>query len=341
MFAILFGVVAWASPTCMTSNCHASMKSAAFVHAPIKSESSCVVCHKVAEEGPKHPKLVPIDKPNINKLCLTCHDTLLSALRKQGSSIHSALKKNTCLGCHDPHKSKLPHLTGENPKFTLCYGCHKEIGHQQEKATHHKIEKNMEKGCSSCHNPHAAPNAKLLIKKPAELCLTCHDKEINKDGRVIGSIKGFSAGHVHEPVAKGECIKCHDVHGSQKVFLLQKAYSPNLTETFSAANSELCFQCHKARLATNRTTTKDTGFRNGDMNLHEFHLSGQKKEHTCRACHEVHSSTQAKLIRQTFSYKDYQLPIQFTVLDNGGKCATACHHDMTYNREKAFKNEPR
>jgi predicted CXXCH cytochrome family protein len=197
----------------------------------------------------------------------------------------------------------------------------------------------MEKGCLSCHSPHSAPNAKLLVKVPPELCLSCHDKEIHEKEETIPSIKGFFVGHVHAPVSKGECYKCHQIHGSKADFLLQKSYSPSLYDPFTTSNFELCFQCHKKALAETRNTTTDTNFRNGDLNLHALHLANQSKQRTCRACHEIHSSTQARLIRDAFTYKDIQLPIQYTPSDQGGKCATACHHDMIYNRDKAFKNE--
>ena len=338
MIAIFFSVMAYATPGCMTSECHSSLKSAAFVHSPLKAAGSCVICHNVKSEGVGHPKLVPIDLPNINSVCLKCHDNLMTATGSHGS-IHPAIEKNTCLGCHEPHSSEFPHLTKENPKFELCLNCHKDMAEKQKSATHHKIDK-MENGCLTCHSPHFSANQKLLIKSnPAELCMTCHEKEIHVGERVIASMSGFSSGHGHAPFVKGECFKCHQIHGSTVPALLQKTYSPNLYDNFSTDNFELCFQCHKKTLATAQTTTTETSFRNGDLNLHVLHLANQKKQRTCRSCHDVHSTVQPKLIRQTFTYKDFQLPIQFTQMDNGGKCATACHHDMVYNRTKAFKNE--
>ncbi|MGZ3721885.1 MAG: cytochrome c3 family protein, partial [Bdellovibrionales bacterium] len=324
-----------------TSGCHANLKAARYVHAPIKATNSCVLCHKVTGEGSKHPKLQTVDKANINSVCLKCHDNILSPSGKHGGFQHTPIASRTCLACHDPHKSQFPHLTKVNPEMALCLTCHKEFADRQKTATHHKIA-NMDKGCLSCHNAHTAGNANLLKKNnPAEVCLSCHEKEVQSGDRVIPSIKSFFVGHQHPPVAEGQCFKCHQIHGSTKANLLQKNYSPNLYETFSTGNSELCFQCHKEGLATVRKTTQETRFRNGDLNLHALHLLEQKKQRTCQACHDVHSSPQPHLIRPTFTYKDYQLPIQYTVLPDGGKCATACHHDMTYNRERVFKNEPR
>jgi predicted CXXCH cytochrome family protein len=340
VIAFFLSFFAYAGPTCMSTGCHAAMKSTPFVHAPIKAASSCVICHKVKAEGGRHPKLVSIDKAKINQVCLACHDNLLLA-KKHGSKIfkHSAIEQETCLGCHDPHGSKHQHLTKEDSKMALCLTCHKDMASQQKNAVHHKIGA-MAKGCLSCHNAHVADNARLLVKSsPAQVCLSCHDKEIHTKERVIASAANFTAGHVHAPVAKGECSKCHTVHGSPNHALLAKTYSPNLYESYSSNNYELCFQCHKERLAETRMTTSETSFRNGDLNLHALHLATQKKQRTCRACHDVHSSQQAKLIRQSFVYQDYQLPIQFTISEKGGTCATACHHEMTYNREKAFKNE--
>jgi len=309
-----------------------------------------VICHKLKNEETsqtadqltnqktsqaqvEHPKLMPVKLQNINSICGSCHDNLTKAsgnkIAKESLHQHSVFKKNTCVECHNPHSSKFPDLTKLQPKYELCLSCHKDIAKNQLDSHNHKIEK-MNKGCLSCHEAHFSTNAKLLLKDNiSQVCVKCHKKEM----------KDFASGTVHEPVQKGECYSCHQVHGSKKEFLVEKEYSSNLYESFDLLKLDLCFKCHKPELATERQTTTATNFRNADLNLHFMHLSGQKKQRTCRACHEVHSSHQEKLILSSFKYKEYELPLNYIKTKQGGKCATVCHQEKSYHREKAIKNE--
>jgi predicted CXXCH cytochrome family protein len=61
--------------------------------------------------------------------------------------------------------------------------------------------------CDSCHNPHTARFPKLLAKKGAELCYTCHQDEA-----------AWSQGSVHTPIKEGNCLACHDPHASPNKF---------------------------------------------------------------------------------------------------------------------------
>jgi hypothetical protein len=129
------------------------------------------------------------------------------------------------------------------------------------------------------------------------------------------------------------------VHGSDKAKLLTKKYAEGVYQPFSAGEAALCFDCHKPELATTRTAQSETSFRNGDRNLHYLHLMGQKKQRSCRTCHDVHGSHQEKLVRSAFSYKSYELPIQYRKNENGGSCTTACHKEMRYDRTRVIENE--
>jgi len=58
----------------------------------------------------------------------------------------------------------------------------------------------VEKGCVTCHSPHASPNATALLKSEApELCKGCHDT--NKPF--------FIKQHANMPVANSQCTQCH------------------------------------------------------------------------------------------------------------------------------------
>jgi predicted CXXCH cytochrome family protein len=72
--------------------------------------------------------------------------------------------------------------------------------------------------CATCHDP---DQSYRLMEEPESLCLTCHDDKTEND-------------YVHAPVDAGECLECHNPHGTQNPSLLV------------LTGQELCFQCHDA-----------------------------------------------------------------------------------------------
>ena len=82
----------------------------------------------------------------------------------------------------------------------LCFDCHKEKG---EKVAFKHAPVTSEKGCLSCHPPHAAKNKNLLNMKSDELCFSCHTKTKEVKPKVP-----------HPPFTEGECNSCHNPHGS-------------------------------------------------------------------------------------------------------------------------------
>jgi len=74
---------------------------------------------------------------------------------------------------------------------------------------------------------------------------------------------------VHEPVAKGECLKCHDPHGSEFPFMLN-----------TDPGQQLCFTCHKKT----------------DKFLNKKHTHAPAAQGACILCHRGHSAWNAKLL---------------------------------------------
>ncbi|MFQ6114445.1 MAG: cytochrome c3 family protein [bacterium] len=69
--------------------------------------------------------------------------------------------------------------------------------------------------CTSCHD---REQSFRLIDEPETLCLTCHGQA--------------DADVVHAPVEAGDCIACHNPHGTKNPYMLV------------ALEDALCFQCH-------------------------------------------------------------------------------------------------
>jgi len=115
--------------------------------------------------------------------------------------------------------------------------------------------------CVVCHtsgNPkHPTKSVKEDFKLQAqgkELCYLCHER---KDDQKV----------VHEPIADGDCISCHDPHQSDT--------EKQLTQ---ATTSDLCFSCH-----TNDKTNKNM--------VHGPVASGD-----CNICHNPHSTPYKGLV---------------------------------------------
>ena len=334
--------------TCVTSSCHSAIDKFANVHQPTKIHN-CEVCHTVVDKRPedsKFPEAHPLVRVNMGddptKGCLGCH-TKWGSDFKSKKKVHTALEGDSCLGCHNPHGSEFPKfLRTTMDEAQLCIGCHadKEAWKTDPNFKEHKIT-HINKGCINCHNPHSSNSPVLLLREGRKLCLGCHSKAIQtQDGRTLKSFahelgKGRT---IHSPVDGDEdCMTCHQPHGSTFRKLLKDDVGENYDE-FSEKKYALCFTCHSAELVTTAKTPDATEFRNGEMNLHNFHVIATPKNRACGTCHEIHSSSNPKLIKEQLAYNDYKLPLTFTKTANGGSCTTACHGLKVYDRKTPFAN---
>ncbi len=78
-------------------------------------------------------------------------------------------------------------------------------------------------------------------------------------------------------------------------------------------------------------TTTATNFRNEDQNLHFLH-SNSDKGRNCNLCHDVHGSMNEHLILTNAKFGNWDMPLKFSLLDNGGSCSTGCHSTKSYER---------
>ena len=92
--------------------------------------------------------------------------------------------------------------------------CHEEMaeGMANSQYIHKAVE---ETSCTSCHNPHSAPSAKLLQKDIEELCMDCH----GDIGRKVKKAKVKHAALYRDE----KCSACHANHFSSYPGLLKQA----------------------------------------------------------------------------------------------------------------------
>src|SRR3990172_9236656 len=146
--------------------------------------------------------------------CVTaqCHPKLLKA-----KNIHPIAE--SCDNCHQslsgphPQKDKKTFKLIQDPP-ELCATCHQPFGKKPQ--VHSPVKNGM---CTSCHNPHASDEPKLLTQPVKDLCLTCHPDKVD-----------FK--YVHGPTSAGDCTTCHAPHESDNKALVMKE------------GAELCLTSH-------------------------------------------------------------------------------------------------
>jgi predicted CXXCH cytochrome family protein len=217
----------------------------------------------------------------------------------------------------------------------LCLDCHAGIQKViDQKVKHGAIADGA--SCMNCHNAHASNVENLLSALPFDQCVQCHSKDgmVDNAGVKITNMKKLldqNKAH-HAPVAAKDCSACHEPHGSENFRLLVAAYPSAFYAPFDVKSYELCFGCHNDQLVTLPETLTATRFRDGNRNLHFLHVNKSDNGRTCRACHEVHASSQNYQIRESVPYgpRAYKLKVNFVKNDNGGNCTQTCHPGRTY-----------
>ena len=124
-------------------------------------------------------------------------------------------------------------------------------------------------------------------------------------------------------------------HGSEYPLILKAYFPEEFYKSYATENYALCFECHNKNFALDKNTTNLTSFRDGDRNLHYLHVNKDVKGRSCKACHQVHASSQEKHIRTSvpFGKIKWELPIKFTKFEDGGKCVVGCHAPKEYHRK--------
>jgi predicted CXXCH cytochrome family protein len=290
------------------------------------------MCHAPHVSG--EAKLLRSKEP---ALCLDCHSEVGDAL-KDAKHKHAPVEAS-CVSCHKPHGADNPlMLAATAPK--LCNDCHEEISTKVTEAKCKHSPAAAEGGCMICHAAHTSAADKLLKgDKPAKACLSCHDEEIKVGGRKLLNVAAHLAKnpHAHGPIGDGSCMPCHEPHGSERSGLLAKAFPDKFYAAYSEDAYGLCFDCHEAE-AFATAKGGDTGFRNGETNLHYLHVHKEFKGRTCKVCHDPHASTNDKHIRESAPFGQWVIPIQFQVSENGGSCGPGCHQSYRYDRTKPVSN---
>ncbi len=300
-------------------SCHSSEAfSGVYPHGPADA-GVCGYCHQPHSSDQKS-----LLNRELNQLCLSCHSELATGIREAAFQ-HSAISELDCGACHLPHYSDIAGLLkGETTQ--LCFQCHEEINRLYERATSRHEILYTENRCANCHTAHFSDYPNLLIEEGNPLCYQCHG-EVEKEVE--------EREHVHAPVKEEGCGVCHNPHGSNYSLILRGEYPKSFYASYEREKYGLCFQCHDSGIMEG----VNTGFRNGDRNLHNVHVVRQQKGRSCRSCHRIHASDGPKLINADgVPFGNWQIPIRLEITETGGSCVPGCHRPMVYDRQEKMDN---
>lgn len=184
-------------------------------------DDGCTACHNPHASG--HGSLLAAETAAV---CSECHDDMnVDEEGNEWGTPHPPVEDGECTACHSPHGSSTAGML-KLPPASLCAECHDDMTVDSRgnrwKNPHPPVD---EEDCFSCHRPHGAGEAGLLVKAVPELCNECHDDVRLSDGG--------SAWYVtHPPVQEGRCNTCHKPHGT------------TLPSLLVGRAIELCKRCH-------------------------------------------------------------------------------------------------
>ena len=284
-----------------------------YVHGPV-AVGDCNVCHDPHASAHVHQLTSSPDE-----ICYTCHEERADIPGRRHA--HAPVSEG-CQSCHSPHSDKAKYLLANDPP-TLCYSCHEDIaGHLNLEYQHDPVSTGQ---CNKCHDVHGSANPRLFPRPQMELCLSCHEE-----------LSEYLASNEvrHGPVKDGDCNACHDPHGSANYRILKKYFPEEFYMSYDPDNYAMCFECHNRDVAMLDKTKTLTDFRNGEDNMHFLHVNKEVKGRSCKACHEAHASSQPKHVRKSvpFGNMNWELPVTFTKLEDGGQCVVGCHAPKEYHR---------
>lgn len=199
--------------------------------------------------------------------CLACHE-VSKDMPFWDLSRHKTMGVS-CVDCHSIHSAGAKKNMLKVAEPDLCFGCHKRVRAQTNKQSHHPIREGRMK-CNDCHNPHGSFDIKMMIKADSvnELCYKCHAEK-----------RGPFA-FEHPPVPEN-CLICHQAHGSNHSYLLDKK------------TPQLCQSCHNVAFHQTYPFNKQDTFR-GTAPFFKAGLVAR----SCRNCHtNIHGSNRDLFFR--------------------------------------------
>ncbi|NJD55827.1 MAG: DmsE family decaheme c-type cytochrome [Nitrospirae bacterium] len=141
-------------------------------------------------------------------LCFDCHKDIRLQSNKQS---HHPIRegKVTCTDCHDTHGTFNAKMLRADTVNELCYTCHAEK-RGPFRFEHPPVEAN----CLNCHAVHGSNHNSLLVRKPPQLCQSCHEAAFHPSTPYTKA-DGFGGTEPSNKLIGRACMNCHtNIHGS-------------------------------------------------------------------------------------------------------------------------------
>ena len=166
---------------------------------------SCDNCHSIHGGAEKSLKAAPPE------LCFGCHKNIMMMVNKQS---HHPIKEGrmNCTSCHNPHGGFGEKMIKADSVNELCYECHAEK-RGPFRWEHPPVVEN----CLNCHQIHGSNHNYMLVRKPPQLCQSCHDVGIHAMPMYNSrdTFKGSDTDFYKKRFVSRACLNCHtNIHGS-------------------------------------------------------------------------------------------------------------------------------
>ena len=173
-----------------------------------------------------------------------------------------------------PSPPEVRDLTADAP---ACVECHGEL--VEKELAHYPAED----ACDNCHEATGASHPsedslgfRLMDAVPA-LCFYCNEE---------GAAQAFG----HQPYAEGQCLGCHDAHGSSQAGLLRDE------------EKELCLGCHNRVFQGDGSETANISrLVKGSHQVVHSAITGMG----CLICHQAHGSEFRVLLVDAYPEEEY------------------------------------
>ena len=259
-----------AEATVTCNDCHEDQVKAFAGNAHARGEVTRAICESCHGDGTAHIEgggdkeqiTIPKGRAGADKVCTSCHNKS-TPYRSHRNGIHANSAAVNCFSCHSVHHA----AAGEEKLLvrevtSLCSGCHS----TQNASLHSKpFAHRMGKGgltCISCHEAHnRGGRSGIRTASSGDIaCYTCHSE---KRGPHVYS---------HGAVAAGDCMTCHEPHGSANARQLKRSNT-----------SQLCLECHSTISIASAGSQPPS-----------FHNVSNARYQNCTTCHvAIHGSNRS------------------------------------------------
>jgi DmsE family decaheme c-type cytochrome len=206
---------------------------------------ACVSCHAGGETHIDDPAADNISNPgamtryDAQLACFDCHVAHVG-LDNYGFDVHAEQDIN-CSSCHKVHGGKQRLLLDDGVDF--CLACHRDVSMQFMRASNHPVRQGM-LTCLDCHRFASKVDDGFAYEQD-RICRDCHPQQAGPYPYEHAPVTAYAV--------NGEgCGDCHNPHGSENNFLLNRP------------DQHLCRQCHMTPPGHRNNVAHGTAFANYD-----------------------------------------------------------------------------